>query len=90
MAFTKVWTPDAVTGPVLAMVDGSVVPIELCSAAASFCACAVAWDTCMFDETLLTCLAVWHASTRATVPGAQRLWAARLCRPGYCYHGEPH
>ncbi len=58
MALTKVWTPDAVTGPVLAIVDGSVVPMEVCSAAASFCACAVAWDTCMFDMIRLICLAV--------------------------------
>ena len=65
MALTKVWTPDAVTWPVLAIVDGSVVPMDVCSAAASFCACAVAWDTCMLDRTLLMCLAVWPASTLA-------------------------
>ena len=58
MALTKVWTLDAVTGPVLAIVVGSVVPIEVCSAAASFCACAVAWDTCMFNRTLPICLDV--------------------------------
>ena len=58
MALTKVWTPDAVTWPVLAIVVGSVVPIEVCSAAASFCACAVAWDTCMLHQTCMMCLAV--------------------------------
>ena len=68
MALTKVWTSDAVTGPVLAIVLGSVVPMEACSAAASFCACAVACDTCMFDTIRPLCLAVWPASTLAISP----------------------
>ena len=46
MTLTMVWTLEAVTAPALAMVEGNTVS-AFCSAAASVCACAVAWDTCM-------------------------------------------
>ena len=79
-ALTKVWTPEAVTGPLLEIVDGSVVPIEVCSAVASFWACAVAWDTCMLFCSLFDLVFVW-------LSGMSACWQSVA---GVMRHGQPY
>lgn len=45
MTLTMVWMLEAATEPALAMVEGNTKS-GVCSAAASVCACDVAWETC--------------------------------------------